>query len=412
MKLFFNEIKRILNVRLLLIISFMGIIVWFALLNDVLQAYDSLTSNGIYGTYQIELFERYGSTLEEDERNDFDIPGKKTALLLELDEMILNNSLFQEKNIENFESYQDFLTASVMEGQSEQEIEAQELLVNQMQNILSNQAQTIEEWNASPLVKLQTLESLEQTYVNYEDWLKYLALDESPIVAQSAKTAIQNQNNNLARIDLTESFSYYALTVSIFSMIALLVLLIPYVMGSRVGEIFAVQYSSATGRKIFAVQWLTVVAYSMLFSVVLVVLAYLPYLFNGGFNYWYASIFGLHLDSTGLQLYDQTFGQYVMTLAVIAIALNLCLANVLFILARFSRNIMLLLMKSVPLLLAIAGVASLSMLNLFSNQNHLFRLLLNGRIKYVEVIVSLLLVLISSILVGILINREQQVDIL
>jgi hypothetical protein len=80
----------------------MGVLTWFAFLNEALRSYDSLTTHGNYGSYQNEMFALFSDTLEPEELIDYDIPGKKVAIISEMDKIISKDSIFTENNIYSY----------------------------------------------------------------------------------------------------------------------------------------------------------------------------------------------------------------------------------------------------------------------------------------------------------------------
>ena len=109
MRIFAYELNKLWNWRILALIVVFGMLIWFAFLSEALRSYDSLTTHGIYGSYQNEMFKLYGDTLEPEELADYDIPGKKAALISEMDEMISNETIFIENNIYSYAEYEEFV---------------------------------------------------------------------------------------------------------------------------------------------------------------------------------------------------------------------------------------------------------------------------------------------------------------
>lgn len=60
MRILLYELKKLWNWRILALIAVIGALTWFAFLSEALRSYDSLTTHGIYGSYQNEMFTLYG----------------------------------------------------------------------------------------------------------------------------------------------------------------------------------------------------------------------------------------------------------------------------------------------------------------------------------------------------------------
>ena len=307
---------------MLLLIVVLAILTWFAFLKGALESYDSLSTHGVYGSYQNEMFALFGDTLEREELEAYDIPGKKAAVAKELDDIIAQEPIFLEYDIRNFREYLVFMETINLENLNEKEFNALDTMQNALQEY--HKEQSLDEWYASPLMKWDSLSALEETYLNYESPLQnYANTDTRPPVVKAAKDLLHMGNANLIRYDLCKTFSIYAAVVAVFSIIAVILLV-------------ALLYSSAVGRKIFKIQWIAILFSALMLSLILIISAYAFFLSAGGKDYWTAHIMSFHLHE--MQLYNITFGQYVLLLGTMNLLLNIGVAGLLFALVRFGRG--------------------------------------------------------------------------
>lgn len=413
MNLLIYELKKIWNWRMIVIISVMGVLVWFTFLKDSLDSYDSLSKYGIYGSYQNEMFELYGDILDSEELDSYDIPGKKAEVIEELNDIISTESIFKENNITTYEEYvmfhEEISNASVRIVDEEKGSE----LLTIMQEKLENNAQSLEELYASPLNKLHALITLEGTYIFYKDYLqtRYIDNDSRPVVVQAANHILDINNGNLIRYDLTSNFSNYVAGIGVFSLISITILIAPFLTMDRMWGVNLIQYSSHVGRKIFSIQLVVTIFSAAFLSFLLIVLAYIPFMANGAIDYWEASVMAFHPGPGGLQLYDITFGQYACLLAGIVILFNLCAATFTFVLARFSQNIIVMMMKIVPFCIATAGLLIISVNDVFSDENLIFNLLFQGKARFSEVLFGTIMGIVGLVIVWYLTKREKHVDV-
>lgn len=410
MRLLIYELRKIWNWRILTIIGVMGVLVWFAFLKDSLDSYDSLTTHGIYGSYQNEMFENYGNILDSKELAAYDIPGKKTEVMKELNDIIAKESIFKENNIANYEEYVIFQEGISIDDENETKILE---ILSIMQGKLENNAESLENFISSPLNRLHSITALEGTYVNYKDFLqtRYINDDNRPVVIQAANNILDINNGNLIRYDLTSNFAHYVAVIGVYSLISIIILIAPFLSMDRMWRVNLIQYSSKVGRKIFSIQFVVTIISALLLSILLIVLAYIPFMANGAIDYWDASIMGFHPGSGGLQLYDITFGQYACALAGIVILFTVCVASFTFVMARFSQNIIVMMMKTVPLCIAIAGLFVISVNGAFSDENMIFNLLFQGKVQFSEVLFSTIIAIIGFVAVSYLAKREKHVDV-
>lgn len=412
MRIFAYELKKIWNWRILALIIAMGALTWFAFLSESLRSYDSLTTHSIYGSYQNEMFELYGDTLEPEELADYDIPGKKAALISEMDEIISNETIFAENNIYSFAQYEEFVENGYSGDLSNEEQKTLSDTIFTMQSKLDygNSAQNLDEWYASPLVRLQTLEALEHTYIDYGASLRsYIDNDFRPVVVRSAEKLLQMRNTNLIRYDLPMTFSLYDAVVGVFTVVAVIILIAPILTTDRMRKLNLMQYTSTVGRKIFWLQFVATIASALVLSIILIAAAYIPFLASGAGDYWGAHI--MSLAGWGMQLYNITFGQYALILVGMILALSVGTACFAFILARFSANIVMMLIKAVPVGVAVAGISVISINMTLADNNIIFNTIFHGRIDAPEVILCGFVAVVGLVVAVIISIREKRVDV-
>ncbi|MDO3413297.1 hypothetical protein QWJ34_26330 [Saccharibacillus sp. CPCC 101409] len=412
MNLFAYELKKIWNWRIVTVIAVFAALIFAALMNEALRSYDSLSTQGIYGSYQNEMFERYGDTLEPEELADYDIPGKKEAVIAELDEIIAADFLFAKSNIHNYAEFEAF-EESHTENMSEAERQAFHETVFQMRENLSpnRAAQTTNEFHASPRYRLQTLIALENTYVNYAQHLQpYIEHDERPVVVRVATKILQTHNTSLIRYDLLSSFSVYVAVVGVFSTAASILLVAPMLVTDRIRKLNMIQYSSTTGRRMLKIQLLAAAASVFGLSAFLLAIAYIPFIAVRAGDYWNTPI--LSFSGYDLLLYDITFGQYALILAGMILVLNVGAACFTFVLARFSSSMITMLVKTVPVGIALASLSALSIAMAFSYNNLIFTMFFRGKISMPEVLVCAAAAAAGVLMAFAVVRRERRVDVL
>ncbi|WP_058258281.1 hypothetical protein [Herbinix luporum] len=119
----------------------------------------------------------------------------------------------------------------------------------------------------------------------------------------------------------------------------------------------------------------------------------------------------MSLAGRSIQLYNITFGQYVLILAGMTLALSVGTACFAFTLARFSVNIMMMLIKAVPVGIAVAGISVISINMAFMDNNIIFSTIFQGRIDAPEVMVCGFVAVVGLIVAEIISIREKYVDV-
>lgn len=229
------------------------------------------------------------------------------------------------------------------------------------------------------------------------------------MVVRTAEKLLQMRNANLIRYDLQMTFSLYAAVVGVFTVVAVIILIAPLLTTDRIRKLNLMQYSSTIGRRIFRLQFVATIVSALVLSIILIAAAYIPFLASGAGDYW-----GTHMMSLagwGMQLYNITFGQYVLILAGMILALSVGTACFAFTLARFSANIMMMLIKAVPVGVAVAGISVISINMALADNNIIFGTIFHGRFDAPEVILCGF-VAVVGLVVGIIISiREKHVDV-
>lgn len=413
MRMIAYELKKLWNWRILALIAAMGLLTWFAIFKEFIEGYESLTTFGIYGAYQTEMFELYGETLEPEELEDYDIPGKKAAILSELDDIITKEPIFAENEIYNYEQFVQFEENSFTQNLSKEEEKKLSETLSEMKNKLDfgDRAQTLNEWFSSPLMRLHSIESLELTYIHYKDYVYkyYHNEDTSPIVANTLEKLVNMRNANLIQYHLSEEFSAYAMVVGIFAVIAIIIFIAPLLTNDRMWKIILLHYSSRTGRDILNYQFAAILLSASVLTIMIIVITFIPFLASGAYDYWNARMMGI--VDFGVQLYNITFGQYVLLLAGMIFAVSVGTACFTFILARFSENIIIMLIKSVPVGIALASLLGISTYMALSDRNIVFNAIFRGKIHVPEVILSGFIAFIGVVMAVLILKREKRVDV-
>lgn len=410
MRVLINEWKKIWDWRFIVFILLGSLFVGVTLLKDQYESFKSLETHGMYGSFQKELFDTYGVTLEEEELNHYNIPQKISDEVVALNQIITSDILFKEQGITDFAEYEVALEKHYNQPKETLEYEEKSQLYLEMEEKLTEQAKTLTDHYNSPRTRLSSLETLKYTYLEYEERLHHYQIDSGrPQVARAAELINKKQNNSLIRHDLFADFSLYLGIVVVFSLVASVLLVAPFLSMDRGGKVNALQYVTKTGREIVWYQYFISLISSHVLTVSILLLSYVPiHFFMGGKEYWNASI--MRYGGMSLYLYEWTFGQGAMNLAGIGFILNIALISLTFILSYFSQNILTLMMKLVPLTISFGLLTMLIFVDAFSNQNGLFENVLQGKAYLPEVFFPVILMIFSLCSVLVLCYYEQKKD--
>lgn len=417
MRIFLYELKKIWNWRIVAIVAALGVLVWFAALADFRGAYDSLATHGVYGGYQTEMFALYGEELSQEELEDYDIPGKLAEVRAEADAIVAAEPVFAKYGISDFEDYLEFeggLTYVVI-GDSVKTMRNGETVsggdYGEMDALLNGggEGKTLDEEYGSPAVRANCLKNLESRYMDYENSLEpYIRNDLRPVVVRAAKKLVETRNASLIRDDLCQDFSGYAAVVGVFAVLAAILLAAPLVATDRARRINLLQYSSSAGRRIFRTQLAATALSASLLSLTIVAAGYVPFV-TAAWEYRNARI--MALDTYGMWLYDITFGQYALILAAMSVALSVGAACFTFALARFSANIVTLMIKAVPVGAAVAAVCAFIVQAALSYNNVVFYPVFQGRAEAPEIVIGMAVTVMGAVTAMLIVAREKRADV-
>lgn len=413
MNLFRHELKKIWNWRILTLIAALAALVWFSILSDTVRAYETASQYGAsFGPYAHEMFEKYGSTLEPEELADYNIPGKKAALYAELNTLIANDTLFTDQGLSTYAAYADFRSQQTDAMNKDERNRFDELMMRMDMKLSLD-----EYWNdpqkqfASPYVRLGMLSSLQSVYTDYErDMQAYIEHDKRPVVVDAARKILAKHNNSLFPDSVKGTFSGYMTVVGVSIVLATLLLVSPALARDRAYGIHMIQYSSNIGRRILFIQWAAALFSACVLSILLLALSALPLLTAGFGNYANTSM--LSAKNLIVVLYELTFGQYATLLAGMILLFSASASCFAFWLARFSSNLMHLLLKIVPLGIALRALYLAVVSDAFFEYNTLFNVILKGRIAMPEPILCLILLAVGIIAATTVTIREKKVDVI
>jgi hypothetical protein len=425
MRIFICELKKLWNLKILLVVAALGALTYLAFLSSMIISYNSIESHGIYGSYQREMFDAYGKSLTPEEYADFNVEEKIAEQIELLDDIIAGEPLFANYGVENYADWEEFERTmhdryatvrpdgTIVVGDD----------IDKLSSIVYSYGEggydSVDDMFTSPYGRLASLQSLRQNYQPEEsrdpsehgvDATMYLK-DNRPVVLKQVEAFLAETDKSLIRYDLTRTFSQYSAETAVFSVLAGLVLIAPFITTDRLRRMHYLHYSSKVGRRIFGIQLLAATATALLVGTATIAVA-----FGAFFAQTDAAAFmdcSIRLvGATGVAMYDITFGQFVLVCAGMILALCVAASCFALVLGRFSSSVVAMMLKTVPVATALAALGVIALADAFNANNLLFtNAFNNGRIEYVEPIVCGTVMVAGVLLATVIIRREQKVDV-
>jgi hypothetical protein len=422
MRIFAYELKKLFNWKILLTLIVLGGLTYAAFMSSAVHSYN--TMSGIYGNYQREMFDKYGSELTQEEYADYDISGKIAEVTAQLDGIIANEPTFAKYEIFRFADYEEGMQtfyekylADVPPGPLPQPYGDDHGImitaIYQTYAVVGDSIIGIAAHN-TPYENLAQLKAVESFYTpNNESVQSFARLDMRPVVSKAAAEYFERSTLNLINYDLTTIFSLHAAIVAVFAVLASLALIAPFITTDRAGKMHYLQYSTKAGRSVFRTQMFVAATAALLVSVVVIAATYALFFEKTDAADYINS--GAQLYSgVGFFIYDVTFGQYVVLAA--AMTLVFCLAVTCFavVLGRYSSNIVGMMLKAVPIGAAVSVIAVLALFYSLNTSNFLTSgriAKLTGGVPYAEVVICGAVALAGIIAAAVVVMQERRVDV-
>jgi len=383
MNIVLYEMKKIWNFKLLLIIATLCALFFFLFMDFYIKYYPNGHPETEEVNYATQMIEQYGLSLEPKEYDEF-IEEEKADIYSKIETYIKTNSVFSDAKIYTFEDFE-----KVYEKESLTQLES-----NAKEALLGEESDYI-------LYKLQKLQSIERFYdVDFNDFLnekEQLRLD---------KLQYAEKYNNIMSIT---TFSNTVMYLTYFSRLAILTVLLfvaPLVISDRTKNLHLLQYTSKCGRKVFNRQFAAIILSAFLLTTVLILIFGTIYSINGTSLFWNNRLISF-MNPSGVFWFDISYGQYIILFVIFLYLLCLGTASIVFILSRYSQNIITLILKLIPAVVAFWALCFGVFFNTFSSSNTLYKL---TKIFGIEPIICSFIFIVGFIVSFYIMKRERKID--
>lgn len=344
--------------------------------------------------YAEELTRRYGNSVTDEQFADF-VKTEREPLITEAENYIQTMPIFANAGIY---SYADFEAVWEKNSQTQEESDAKWTLLGEKCERLG--------------FKLRTLQHFE---VNFDRTPQYIDAD-SPSIwdtfneheRERLREIVQNNEHHAILTywiyKITQDYTAY---FSILLMLSVLMLVSPLVTSDHHDGLHYLQYSSKTGRKIMYSQLTAVLLSAFVLATLMILIFGGIYSQNGTALFWNASV-NSAFNPGMYSVFPLTYGQWLTAMTILMYALALGAAALTFILSRYSRNLITLIMKLIPVFTALLFLCIVVFNGLFEMGNLLYKVKhIAGTEAYVCGIVGIL-GLAAALFVA---KREKRVDV-
>lgn len=390
MRIVLNEMKKIWNIKLLLIISVLCALFYLTFM----KFYISQFPNGHPATemvnYSVEMMQQYGVTLDDDEFSEFTL-NTREALISEAEAYIKNIPIFAEAGIYTLNDYEKVYNKS---NHTELEADAVSMLLGDECNFVR--------------FKLSAINTIEVKYHNYPEYtLKDLISNSTSEKELNRFMDIQKNGEyrNIMNKSVFDNTVTYTVYLAILEILAVLVLISPLIVTDRTRRIHLLQYTAKQGRIIFQKQLIAIILSAFVLITALLLIFGAIYSINNTWIFWNN---GLTSFLNGTFLINMTYGQYIVIYIVLLYVLGLSAATTAFVMSRFSQNFITLILKIIPIFAMLAGISASVFDYTFNVSNTLYK---GTGIWGIESIICGLFLMVGLVVSLYSLRKEKRIDV-
>ena len=192
------------------------------------------------------------------------------------------------------------------------------------------------------------------------------------IVRREAELASSEMAHSLLPSSVKHSTQEYGKDLAVWCVLSIVLLLSPTLVRDRLRNTRPMQWASRRGRSVLNVQMGAALLSALVLAAVNITVYAVPFLAQGPLRFAACSLGGIW--EWGTPWFDWTYGTYLLVLAGLLLALSLGAAGLTVFLSQYSGNYIAMLLKAVPLFVAVGAVLGTWLLDM----PFMFRNLGNG----------------------------------
>jgi hypothetical protein len=382
--------KKIWNIKLIIMIAVLSALYYYMFIDFNIKHFPNGHPVTEEVNFSIQMIEQFGLSMEEDEFSDF-ILSTREKLITEAETYINDIPIFAEAKIYSYEDYE-----KIHEKSNQTELET-----NALWALLGEECDFVR-------FKLEALNNIENTYYNYPEYVINNLIPEATNEKELDRLMEIKESEEYRNIMsgwVYDNTVTYAIYLTILTILAVLVLISPLIVTDHTKNVHLLQYTTKLGRSIFKKQFIATMLSTLFLTTVFILIFGIIYSANDTWIFWNSGLTSF-LNLTFLL--DITYGQYIIIYIVVLYMLCLSAAALVFVLSRFSQNLITLIMKLIPLF-AVFGAIIAGVLNgTFEPTNIIYD---RTGILGIEPIVCGLLLILGLAISLYFVRKETKIDI-
>lgn len=341
------ELRKIWRPGILAVILLLGAVYYWMFP----QFYIEYFTNGPYAEAQFDLasdwVEQYGPTLEPEERAELD--SQLAEEIAAFDAQITAIPEAAAAGLTNYAavlSFREYYLNGVRDSDGQADMDTEYLL---------NRVYGGTNW--------YRIEVLTDTMEVYDTQDEHLALvisnrqrDGQPeaMIQREAELNASDLRHSLLPLSVKESTWQYGKDLAVWCVLSVVLLLSPTLVRDRLRNTRPMQWSSRRGRAILNTQMGAALLSALGLTAVNVTVYAIPFLAQGPLRFAACGLDGIW--EWGTPWFDWPYGAYLLVLTALLLALSLGCAGLTVFLSQYSGNYIAMLLKAVPLFVAVGAV--------------------------------------------------------
>ncbi|HAT4314308.1 hypothetical protein P5E48_07120 [Clostridium perfringens] len=380
MRIIINEIKKLFNLKILLILGLIVFIIWKIFVSYWVEDFPNGSETPTFNL-SVEMLKDYGTTMDEKEFEDFK---EKSALReKEADEYLKQDKDAQELGIKSYREFRERL------GSEKYDEKVEEL---HSKIYFKDKVDLFWEMGDRESIILSYENPLNRKDLYYSETNRYKRLEE---------LEKGEQPKSILSYVTFSNYNSLITNFSILVVVTLAFIISPIFLRDEKNKVNFLQYSSKTGRKIGSKKVISAMITAFGISTLELIGLFLMYIPNDTLQFWNCSINSRF--NYMVSWFDLTFGQYIMLTILVIYIITFVVTSVSLFVSSKVKNYVALIGIQVPILGAL--IMFLDNIGL----NHMTTI---NSPKYIPIIAYVVFIIISILLIINLLKNEKNRDVL
>ena len=397
MSLFLQELRKIWRLGILAALVVLGAVYYYIRPAFYIEYFNNGSQEQTDFDLAFSWVERYGPTIEQSEREEIGRQlAEEEARFADYAE---NNAEMASRGIVDFDSFGAFHDVSYADDTLYQAAKERGDLALGQHVLYSG------ETNYFTILELRRfLEAWDGEGLPVPEEGRYA---ESPRLDELCRERVwtmreDREGRSVLPPHVDISTSTYARYLAVWCVVSAILLLSPTLVRDRLHRMRAAQWASRQGRRILDLQFAASLASGLLLTLLNIAVYMIPFASTGVLAFWHCP---LHSVLRNYPWFDWTYGQYLLALAGMILAMSLGASSLTAVLSQYSGNYVAMLLKVIPLIVVLVVFGMLVMTDAFYFSNYVTRALaLPGG----EILCSLLLAVLGLAVTALACRRQRR----